>query len=115
MSLIRKMISRYSRASIGRVFRRQSRTHTHARGRVKKAPSPSPPRRAVYNYDHQALYSRGEKNGRLKNQMTASGDVMTMRCPPLPTPEVPATSEKDRTPHRAGVIRRRLLRRVTNK
>lgn len=43
------------------------------------------------NYDHQALYLRGEKNGRLKNQMTASGDVMTMRSARLcPAPEVPA-------------------------
>lgn len=67
------------------------------------------------NYDHQALYPRGEKNGRLKNQMTASGDVMTMRSARLClAPEVPATPRTERPRWAAGVIHRRLLR-VTNK
>ncbi|CAL1678955.1 unnamed protein product [Lasius platythorax] len=94
-----------SRYSIGRVFRiKVERTH----GAIK------PPvllrSYAVYNYDHQALYPRGEKNGRLKNQMTASGDVMTMRCPPLPGTGSARYAEN----RPAGVIRRRLPR-VTNK
>lgn len=67
------------------------------------------------NYDHQALYSRGEKNGRLKNQMTASGDVMTMRIPTSAWHRKCSLRQRIERPSRAaGVIHWRLLR-VTNK
>lgn len=41
----------------------------------------SSPKWSWCNYDRRGFYPRGEKNGRLKKQMTASGDVMTMSWP----------------------------------
>lgn len=70
----------------------------------------------MYNYDHQTFYPRGEKNGRLKNQMTASGDVMTMRSARLClTPEVPATPENQTAATGHTDVVRQYLLRITNK